>query len=115
MFLKDTNMKFRWETEFKETEIGKIPKDWEVKRLGEVVEFVKGVSHKSSEINSLQLGHPFITLNNFLRGGGFKDNEFKYYTGNNAKKEQFVIHGDLIIALTDMTPGAKVVGAPALV
>ena len=31
-------MKFRWETEFKETEIGKIPKDWEVKRLGEVVE-----------------------------------------------------------------------------
>ncbi|MCX7845262.1 MAG: restriction endonuclease subunit S [Dictyoglomaceae bacterium] len=26
-------MRFRWETEFKETEIGEIPKDWEVERL----------------------------------------------------------------------------------
>ena len=31
-------MKFRWETEFKETEIGEIPKDWEVYSLIEVVE-----------------------------------------------------------------------------
>jgi type I restriction enzyme S subunit len=30
-------MKFRWETEFKETEIGEIPKEWEVKKLGDVL------------------------------------------------------------------------------
>lgn len=30
-------LKFRWETEFKETEIGEIPRDWEVKRLEEIV------------------------------------------------------------------------------
>lgn len=29
-------MKFRWETEFKDTEIGKIPKDWGVRKLGEI-------------------------------------------------------------------------------
>ena len=28
--------KFRWETEFKETEIGKIPKDWEVRKIGDI-------------------------------------------------------------------------------
>ncbi len=28
-------LKFRWETEFKETEIGEIPKDWEVRNLGD--------------------------------------------------------------------------------
>jgi len=28
-------MKFRWETKFKETEIGEIPKDWEVTNLGD--------------------------------------------------------------------------------
>jgi type I restriction enzyme S subunit len=27
--------KFRWETEFKETEIGEIPKDWEITNLGD--------------------------------------------------------------------------------
>lgn len=30
-------LKLRWETEFKKTEIGEIPKDWEVRRLGEVL------------------------------------------------------------------------------
>jgi type I restriction enzyme S subunit len=30
-------LKFRWETEFKETEIGEIPKEWENRRLGEIL------------------------------------------------------------------------------
>jgi len=30
-------LKFRWETEFKETEIGEIPKDWEVRKLCELL------------------------------------------------------------------------------
>jgi len=108
-------IKFKWETEFKETEIGEIPRDWEVRRLKEIVRFIKGISYKSSEINSEEMGQLFITLNNFLRGGGFKNEEFKYYTGNKAKEEQRVKKGDLIIALTDMTSEAKVVGAPAIV
>lgn len=43
-------LKFKWETEFKQTEVGEIPKEWEVKKLGEIVNFVKGVSYSSSEI-----------------------------------------------------------------
>ncbi|PMQ01211.1 MAG: restriction endonuclease subunit S [Dictyoglomus sp. NZ13-RE01] len=35
-------LKFRWETEFKETEIGEIPKDWEVKRLGDIANISTG-------------------------------------------------------------------------
>ena len=29
-------LKFKWETEFKETEIGKIPKDWDIKSIGQI-------------------------------------------------------------------------------
>jgi len=36
-------MKFRWETEFKETEIGKIPRDWEVKKATEYADFIRGI------------------------------------------------------------------------
>jgi type I restriction enzyme S subunit len=36
-------MKFRWETEFKETEIGEIPKDWEVKKATEYIDFIRGI------------------------------------------------------------------------
>jgi len=31
-------LKFRWETEFKETEIGEIPKDWEVMEIKHLVD-----------------------------------------------------------------------------
>jgi type I restriction enzyme S subunit len=35
-------VKFKRETEFQETEIGKIPKEWKVERLGHIVKYVKG-------------------------------------------------------------------------
>ncbi len=57
-------MKFRWETEFKETEIGGIPKDWEVKRIGNIARIneeniSKNYPHKIIEyidINSVEEG-----------------------------------------------------------
>jgi len=35
--MKEPRMKFRWETEFKETEIGEIPREWEVRKLGDLL------------------------------------------------------------------------------
>jgi type I restriction enzyme S subunit len=43
-------MKFRRETKFKKTEIGEIPKDWEVKKLGEVVEVEWGNTNLTKKI-----------------------------------------------------------------
>ena len=37
-------LKFRWETEFKETEIGEIPKDWEVRKIKEIGEVAGGTT-----------------------------------------------------------------------
>ncbi len=48
-------MKFRFETEFKETEIGEIPKDWEVKKLGEVYELQYGITTSSSAYGNCKL------------------------------------------------------------
>jgi len=97
-------------------ELGKeIPKGWKVKPIGEVADFVKGLSYRSNElVNNPTEGEIFITLKIFKRGGGFRP-EYKYYKGNRYSEEQVVYDGDLVIALTDMTSDAKVVGAPALV
>ena len=56
-------LKFRWETKFKKTEIGEIPKDWEVKRLGEILaKIIKGKNPKKC------LGDlPYLTAK-YLRG-----------------------------------------------
>ena len=93
-----------------------IPKCWEVKRLGEVVKTFKGISYKSNEKYQeyIEGGYVFITLDNFMRGGGFKT-EYSWIKSERIKSSHLVKEGDLIIALTDMTQNAQVVGAPAII
>jgi Restriction endonuclease S subunits len=98
-------------------ELGKeIPKGWEVKRLGEVVRIFKGISYKSDEKYQeyIEGAYVFITLDNFMRGGGFKT-EYSWIKSERIKPSHLVKESDLIIAITDMTQDAKVVGAPAII
>jgi len=89
--------------EFVDSEFGRVPKGWKVKPIGEVAEFVKGLSYRSNElVDNLTEGEIFIILKIFKRGGGFRP-EYKYYRGNRYSDEQVVYDGDLVIALTDMT------------
>ena len=53
-------LKFRWETEFKKTEIGEIPKDWEVRKLGEVVEVEWGNTTLTKKIYRTE-GYPVFS------------------------------------------------------
>jgi type I restriction enzyme S subunit len=48
-------MKFYKETEFQETEIGKIPKDWEVVRLGKILNLKNGQRPKTSETGKIPI------------------------------------------------------------
>ena len=93
-----------------------IPKGWEIKPIGEVAEFTNGLSYKGSEKFSEYVdgAYVFITLNNVQRNGGFKT-EYAWIKSGRLKKRHFLVEGDLIIANTDMTQDAKVIGAPALV
>lgn len=50
-------------TIFKQTEIGMIPKNWEVKKLNQIAEFTRGFSYKGSEKSTLNGNYVFITLN----------------------------------------------------
>ena len=57
-------IKFKWETEFKETEIGlKIPNDWEEKKISEIAE-IGGGTTPSTSVNDYWNGDiPWITPN----------------------------------------------------
>ncbi|MEM4615902.1 MAG: restriction endonuclease subunit S [Archaeoglobaceae archaeon] len=46
--------------EFKDTEIGRIPKDWEVVRLGNIAKIIMGQSPSSSTYNKESKGLPFL-------------------------------------------------------
>jgi len=57
-------IKFKWETEFKETEIGEIPKDWEMKRLGNIVDIKQGKN--ISILHLKEDGYPVLGANRLI-------------------------------------------------
>ena len=97
---------------FQDSELGQIPMGWEVKPLAEMIEVVKGRSYRSDELAPSTTA--LVTLKSFLRGGGYRADGLKSFTGE-YKPSQVVRPGDLIVAFTDVTQAAEVIGKPALV
>ena len=92
---------------FDETLKREIPKGWEVKSLGKHITIKRGISYKSNEIKDT--GVPFINLNSFYLDGKFKFEGTKFFTGK-TKNDNFISSGDLLIAVTDVTRNADIIG-----
>ena len=97
---------------FEESEMGEIPRGWNVSILGDVVETIKGRSYKSEEL--AESNTALVTLKSFARGGGYRPDGLKSFTGT-YRPEQIVNPGELVIACTDVTQAAEVIGRPVLV
>jgi len=97
-------------------EIGKVPKEWEVVRLGEVCEFKRGFSYRSNQITKDFTKVRFITINDIEKEGGIKRNSEKIFIKEsvNIDPELFLNKGDILIANTDMSKGF-IIGAPILI
>jgi len=93
-------------------EMGWIPEGWEQKQIKDLACVIKGKSYKSSELSESKTA--LVTLKSFNRGGGYRLDGLKEYTGS-YKPEQEVFAGDLVIAYTDVTQAADVIGKPAMV
>ena len=98
--------------EFESAPQGPIPKGWKITTMKDTVNIIKGKSYKSSELSKSDTA--LVTLKSFSRGGGYRIDGLKEYTGS-YKPEQEVFTGDLVIACTDITQSADVVGKPAIV
>ncbi|MBS9948284.1 restriction endonuclease subunit S [Vibrio alginolyticus] len=95
-----------------ESELGLIPEGWPVDQVGNHIELTKGKSYKSSELQESTTA--LVTLKSFKRGGGYRMDGLKEYTGT-YKPQQVIEAGDLVMSLTDVTQAAEIVGKPALV
>ena len=80
--------------------------------LEKYVDCINGYSYKSSELNPSE--NALVTLKNFDRNGGFRLDGFKEFTGK-VKETQIVEEGDLVVAHTDITQEAEVIGNPVLI
>jgi type I restriction enzyme, S subunit len=89
-----------------------IPEAWEEDILGNIIDIKKGISYSSSDINS---GNKFmINLNSFNLDGTYKPEGIKMCKVNHSEKG-FAYPGDLLIASTDVTRKAEIIGKAILV
>ena len=90
-----------------------LPEGWRVHSLSEYVKTVNGYSYKGKELVESS-EKALVTLKSFNRHGGFQTRGFKSFKGS-PKESQEVQIGDLIVAHTDLTQDADVLGNPAII
>ena len=97
---------------FDASELGEIPAGWEVKTLGDVIDVNRGLSYKGSGLSPD--GIPMHNLNSIHKGGGYKHDGIKHYTGDH-KPQHLTRAGDVIVANTDLGHDRLLIGYAAVV
>lgn len=95
-----------------DSELGEIPKGWTVRGLGDCVNIVKGCSYRTEDLKESKSA--LVTLRSINRGGGFNQDGYKEYVGT-YDEDQILNDGDIVVAQTDITQKAEVIGRPAIV
>jgi type I restriction enzyme S subunit len=90
-----------------------LPDGWRVFGMNELVETINGYSYKGKELIE-ESDEALVTLKSFDRNGGFQTRGFKPFKGN-PKPTQEVKIGNLVVAHTDLTQDADVLGNPAFI
>ena len=97
---------------YNETLKREIPKGWEVKSLNGLVDFTRGISYTSSTINDKD-GILMINLKSFNLNGTYRIDGLKYFTGK-LNENKIINKNDLLIAITDVTREAEIIGKAIL-
>src|SRR6266487_4652937 len=87
---------------------------WISATLGDLIDIKHGFAFKGDFFRDNPPGDLLLTPGNFIIGGGFKDDKFKYYVGP-VPSDYILEEGDLIVTMTDLSKNADTLGYPALV
>ena len=90
-----------------------IPEGWGVEKLKDKLSVSRGISYTTENIKD-NIGTPMINLASIDINRNYKSTGLKYFNGDYLK-EKIVSGGDLLIACTDLTRNADIVGSPIIV
>ena len=91
-----------------------LPENWSKISLTEIADFFSGYSYKGAELSDSEIA--MATIKNFDRKGGFKLDGYKEIKPSSKLKDtQFVELFDTLVAHTDLTQNAEVIGNAELV
>jgi len=96
------------------SELGMIPKGWEVISLDKIVDVKSGYSYKGTDLS--ESNNAMVTIKNFDRNGGYKKDGLKeIIISDRVKKHHYIEINDVVVAHTDLTQGAEIIGNPVMV
>ena len=96
-----------------ESELGAIPDSWEITNLEEICNIYSGYSYSSKDLSSSS--DAMVTIKNFERNGGFKLDGFKeIIISDKVKENHYANLYNVIVAHTDITQKADIIGNPIL-
>ena len=85
--------------------------NWEEKKISELIEeFVRGISYSSEDISNPS-GIPMMNLASIDKAGYYREGEMKFYSGRYSEANK-VHSGEMLIACTDLTRDANIIGTP---
>ena len=88
---------------------GVCPDDWELTPLASIAKFISGYSYKGTELQDSNIA--MATIKNFDRKGGFKLDGYKEIVpSSKLKSEHHAELFDTLVAHTDLTQNAEVIG-----
>ena len=106
----NTNLELQAQALYKQWFVDNHNEDWERKPLSEIAEFIGGYSYKGNELVEAS-STAMATIKNFERKGGFKVEGFKDIVASpKLKAEQHAELFDILVAHTDLTQNADVIG-----
>ena len=95
--------------DMKDSKIGKIPESWSIYKLKDIVTVFNGYSYKGSDLSESNVA--MATIKNFDRNGGFKSDGFKeIIISDRVKPHHYLNRFDVILACTDLTQNADIIG-----
>jgi len=102
-------------TEFKDSELGRIPVGWEINELSKLMKIKHGYAFKSNHFSTEETHNIVLTPGNVEIGGGFKRKWFRFYDDEPFPNEYILKNGDILISMTDLTPTAQTLGFPFII
>ncbi|MCS3924897.1 restriction endonuclease subunit S [Methanosalsum natronophilum] len=97
---------------FKVTEIGLIPDEWAVAKVGDFVDIKHGYAFKGKFFTEEENENVVLTPGNFHVGGGFKDDKFKFTT-EDYPVDYILKENDIVVTMTDLSKKGDTLGYAA--
>jgi len=99
-----------------DSELGKIPEGWEVKRFGELLKLKHGYGFKSEEFGEERTNRILVRMGNFKETGGLQfDDNTKYLKSDTYNKKNQLLPNDLVMVLSDITRDGRIIGRVGLI